>query len=1422
MRLRFVLVDDDGEHELAADLAADATVADLLAALGVDDPGTVSVDGRAVPTDHTVREAAIPDGAVLWPGPPPARPPAGAPGPAVPRLVVVAGVAAGDAVDLDRVVVVGRDPGCDLRLPSGTVSEQHCRVVPDGRGSVSITDLGSTNGTWVDGEAVRGTATVGVGAVVRCGAVVLRVAAPQPDDRPRAHDPLRHLDGRAVPFNRPPRPGGLPAPRDVEVPGDPPEERDPPPFGLLALLAPLVMGGAVVLITGDLRFALFALFSPVLLLGNLVTQRRRHGADQRAAAQRYRTRLATFSRDLAAAAQTERERRWAELTDVAEVRRRAAAPSTRLWERRHDHDDVLRLVGGVADPVWSPPLADARPGVASPVRPPEVAERLARHARLPRTPVPIDLSQGGVVGIVGARGPAAALARSLVVQACVLHGPADLPTAMVVDPDRLGDWDWAGWLPHVREPGGAQRRRLALGAQAGDELLASLRAAARAAADRSLGALAATRGDDPAGPPLLVVLDAPGVLRGRDAAARAVLRGEAGPVAGIVLAASEDQLPAVCDTVVTVTSGDGEARVERPVERTSVDGVLVAGLSVADARATARALAGIADPELVVPGGDLPTRVDLLDLLGPATPEAVSAAWQRGAGDDRCAVPIGRTADGVLELDLVRDGPHGLLGGTTGSGKSELLRSLVAGLAGRYSPQECTFVLVDYKGGAAFDVCADLPHVVGLVTDLDEHLGERALRSLEAELAHRERRLRACGVSDLPGWRRLDPAERGEPMPRLLVVIDEFATLRAELPDFVAALVGIAQRGRSLGVHLVLGTQRPSGAVDENVRANANLRIALRVTDRGDSSDVVGVPDAADIPPTLPGRGVVRVGPGAVVPVQTALVTGRSGGGGPRVRVGPLPFGPSTSLPAAEGGDGRGDDGPSDLDRLVDACREAFVASGAPEPRRPWLPPLPAHVPLADLAGRDDVPADGELPMALVDLPDEQAQAVTGWDLEAGTLLLHGVVGSGTTTTAAAAVLAAAASHPPDRLHVQVLDLGRGELAPLVDLPHVGAVVTGREDERRRRLLRLLLGEGARRRQLDGAQLAREPRLLVVVDGFEQLVAELDDPATYEQQEALLRFVAESPALRVSCLLTTTRVGGLRSSLTSSVEQRWALRLAAPDELAMLGLRPSDVPELSPGRAVRAADGRVLQVGHPGELATAVAEVAGRWPAPTVPPATVRTLPTSVAAAELVPALVTGEGAWRLPLGRADDDLSVAALPLHRGEHALLLGPPGSGRSGGLGALAAAAVGAGLDVAVVSGAAGSPLLGDGHRVVAPDDLGVLLREALADDVPLLVLVDDAERVPDPGAPLEGLAGDGARVHLVCAARPETVAADFSHWLRRVARARVGAVLRPTGDGQGDLLGARLPRRTPAPVTPGRGWLVAEGEARFVQLATVDG
>jgi DNA segregation ATPase FtsK/SpoIIIE, S-DNA-T family len=1035
----------DEEREVVVDRRApDAVVGDLLAALGVDADG-IDVDGRFVDRGEGLADAPIPDGALVTPAA--MHGPVGRTRPNAPAwLTVVAGAGSGDRLPLRQgTLVLGRAADCDLRLDSPTVSERHALLHVDA--TVQVEDANSSNGTWVDGHPVGRPVIVEVGDTIRVGAVVLRLDGPDLDDMPTGID--RHLLPGNIPFNRPPRPALPPAVPTLAAPPKASDDKRGQPLRIAAMLAPLAMAGALIAITGNIRFALFALLSPVMVLGNWISTRRHAKKENTAASAAHRAAVAQFATDLAATQRAERHRREAVATDLGEVLRRVLWPTVRLWERRLHHDDALRLRIGSADVAWDPPvrLPDGEPA-------PEVTDLLTTRGRLPTAPVEVELGPGHVVGIVGDRAAGLALARSLLVQATVLHGPADLRLGVFAQPTAASDWQWTAWLPHTHDPSG-RIRLLSADHEVSEQILGGILDGWRATTDQrpGTGGLAvAGQAQTVGGPVSLWVVDDLELLTGRRAPARDLLAGAGPPTCGIVLAPTEDRLPSSCTVVIDARSDMGDARVHWPARAERCDDVLLAGLDAPRARQAARALAHFEDPELQVSGGTVPTLVRLLPLLGmeEVTADDVARAWTQDLPDPGPNGPIGVGEDGPVHLNLVTDGPHGLVGGTTGSGKSEMLRSLVAGMAARVDPEHLVFVLVDYKGGSAFDECARLPHTVGMVTDLDEHLGERALTSLEAELHHRERLLRDAGVADLPEYLRAG-APLG-PLPRMVVVIDEFATMASELPDFLDALVGIAQRGRSLGVHMILATQRPKGAVNANIKANTNLRIALRVQDAADSTDIIDRADAAELDRATPGRAWIRRGHGDLTLVQTALSTAPAGRTpGEAVALGDLRFAPTSAPPPPPSG---GDDGPTDLGLLVEACRAAFDRSGMAPPRRPWLPMLDDDLPLDEVlaawAGVRRTRDDGR---------DDGGRAPGG----GRGAVRHGRRSGGAGTAAvrvaarrrsprglrdgrvghddrAAGGRTGACGDPHTRCcHVYGLDFGGGGLAALADLPHCGA-----------------------------------------------------------------------------------------------------------------------------------------------------------------------------------------------------------------------------------------------------------------------------------------------------------------------------------------------------------------------------------------------
>ena len=1418
--MRVVVGEGEGE---AADLELrvadeDATVGDLLDALGDEGASGVVVDGRFCHADLALGEIGIYEGACLRAatGPRSEHPERAA----VSELRVVAGLDAGRRIPLGNgPVTVGRDDDCDLVLLDEGVSRRHVKVAPGASGlRVTVTDLGSVNGTWVEGKRIERETELSPEELFEAGDVALAVAPLAPG---MAIDPLRQArrDG-TIPFNRPPRARAPEAGGPLSAPERPPDP-ERPRLSIVSAVGPLVLGLVLVIALHNILFALFMLLSPILVIGSWLENRRFARRTAQGHTREQIQQLARFREEVAARHDDELARLRAALPDPAEVMRRAAAPDPRLWERRPEHEDFLRLMGGLGRVPFRPPLAQRMAPA------PQAEEILAEHAELELAPVRVDLSGGGVVGLVGPREGTLALARSLVCQAAVLHGPADLRIAVLTEAEGREAWDWAKWLPHARDAAsGGARRLLAAGATASSSLAAEL--------------TDPDSGDDRRA---LVVLDSPALIEGRGAAGRALLR-RAELISGIVLASSVERLPASCTTVVELSAEGAEATLRRPQAGEVTDPLLVSGVSAATARECALALARFEDADLELSSGALPEYLELLGLLGlrDLDGDVMRSRWTRSSVDSGLGATFALSQDGPFGVDLVADGPHGLIAGTTGAGKSELLRSLVAALACAHGPDRLNFVLIDYKGGSAFAQCAELPHTVGLVTDLDEQLGERALHSLEAELRYRERVLREHGTGDLIEYGRLLADGRAEPLPRLLVIIDEFATLAAELPEFIASLVGIAQRGRSLGVHLLLATQRPSGAVSENIRANTNIRICLRVNTPQESNDVIDAPAAAQIGRSQPGRAQVRLGPSELVPIQTALVSTISASGpGGALELRPFAFpAPDSSVEPSEIASAAQ---PSQLERLVAAAREA--SAGQAPPRRPWLPALPAAIELASLLDWDPThparPLAGDrgfvVPLGLGDDPTAQAQYPVGWNLDAGNLLLFGIGGSGTTTALTTLATALAELADPAHLHVYAMDFGAGELASLERLPNVGAVLAAGEHERQRRLLRRLHDELRVRRGLDASARSRLPRIVLLLDGYAGFAAEHAEGTGESAREELARVWADGPELGVHVAIAADRLGAVPLSLSSLAQQRLAFQLAEPADYAQFGIPRRSVPRFSPGRAVAAGSGQVLQVARPGQAlarllagsgaaaakAGATAAKAGATAgASDGGPAPIGVLPDRVPLEAVLGAPGSSHDPWFLPVAIGDETLAPVGFELFEGDHALVTGPPRSGKTTAL--LAAASVVARMypDVELLGVALRrSPLrelAGLARLASSPEELDTLIDELRGGEGVKLLLIDDAETVDDPRRALSDLlSAPGSGVHALIAGRSDTFRA-LGHWTAAARRSRTGLLLVPDLQMDGALLGAALPRRPVPPARPGCGYLVRPDGFELVQVA----
>lgn len=1225
---------------------------------------------------------------------------------------------------------IGRAAGADVRLPDPLVSRRHALLEVTASG-VTVGDLDSANGVWLDGTRIAGSRPVLTCSTLRLGRSTLRLRLAGDERIPVRDngDGYRLVTPSSWPV--PPLPEG-----EVRFPAEPPARGDRS-WSWPAVLAPLAVSGVLAAVTHWWMLLAFALTSPVVAAALWWSDRRHGRASRRRELAAHRAAVEECEQQVRHAVDTELRHREALCPDLCRCLARCTGPARGLWSGRGTSGPLaVRLGTGTT-------LGSTR----TVRRPGHGPETVTVHG-----PVLLRLDPGAVHGVTGPGHEVDGMVRAIVLQLAAALSPTALRISVIgEDPARLGRW-----LPHL-DAGPASPRHLVVVPRWSRAEPQDADRMAQAVSDGAIVVCGEAHGAPlPARTGTTVVL-------GRDGTA--------------ILAADRD--PAPGEPASASPRFDPDLLGAEPFDQAS------------------RSLAALR--ETTGSGDGWPAAVSAAELW-PVTAEDLHEAWSRRPGTT--SVPCGRTRTGVFSIDLARDGPHALVAGTTGAGKSELLQTLIGGLAAANRPDDLGLVLIDYKGGAAFSGLRALPHVLGLVTDLDGHLAARALRSLRAELRRRERLLGEAGARDLDEYRtrRHRGGSRRPPIARLVIVIDEYRMLAEDLPEFTTGLVRVAATGRSLGVHLIIATQRPAGALGPEVTAQLNLRIALRVRDAADSADVIDAPDAARLP-LAPGRALARIGAEPLVEFQTArlLPVPRPDPAGVEVR----------ALADAEARPGPAAPGAADHGWLVAAVARAARQLDVAPPPAPWLAPLPDRIPSpgpAEGAQPDPV----RVPLALADLPDEQRQILWSWEPGQGSLALCGGPGSGR-TTAVAGLAAALGRLSSEAVHLHVYD-GQSALSDSGLRGHsLGSLVRRGQVGHWCALVRHL------DRELELRATRPGPLTVLAIDGWEAALDELGR-AWPEGADALHRILRDGPGLGVVCAVAGGRAV-LSPRVWGTATHRVVLGAADPADLAVAGVPRDCVPERwPPGRgvllvpALPACEAQLLDrppgtvpetpSGRTASPASASGPVASR-------PWRVRDLPRVVTLAELGRASGPDSPAGRLVgvAGPTADPVEAGALGVRgAGTGLLVVGPAGSGRTNALTVLARALA---ADFAAVwwhGATPGGPAPGS-----APD----------LEDGPVLVVVDDAHLL-DPGFD-ETLAEWWrlGRVALLASASVTAAQSAYRGVLGALRQQPRGILLGP-GEGR-EVFGLRSgraggPPDEPGGGLPGRGLLVAEGLAVPVQVA----
>ncbi len=1046
-------------------------------------------------------------------------------------------------------------------------------------------------------------------AMISCGGVFLFIR------RKVVDEPLSVSERGIVAINRPPRNMQPPMERIIGIEA-PPRDAQKSRISPVMIAVPAIFGCVMAIAMSNVMFLGFAFMSPVMMLGQAWDSRRTGKKDFRSGKAKYVADIDAAVAQLRIGRREELAIRRIVFPDATDCMSRVLDGRHDLWDRRREDVDFLAYRIGVGDQA-ALVSANIENGGSEDLR--EYGERkLRRTDPLHLAPLAIPLPQYGALGLVGARTDTRDVVSWLLLQTITLQSHRDVSICAALPTETSDDFEFMKWVPHVRH-GGAEvdEPTVAFGVEKSAALFQKLRALIDARMSQTQGGYQVT----PMQWPSVVAFIDETVVRERTMIDAILKLGPAVGVFVIYLASQFRDLPGECRAVVEVaapTQAGSAISVSYPGSGLApiVCGREAVNLSLI--RDVSQMLAPMRDVTASVSsggGGSLPKGVRLLDILELAnpTPDDIVRRWN--SPPESLQATLGVTTDGVMRIDMRQDGPHALVAGTTGSGKSELLQTFVASIASSYSPDKVNFLFVDYKGGSAFAECSQIPHSVGMVTDLDEYLAQRVLVSLNAELKRREALLREYGAKDLVVFEKRFPAQCP---PSLMIVIDEFAALVREVPDFVEGVVDIAQRGRSLGLHLILATQRPAGVINDNIRANTNLRISLRIADASDSTDVIGTDEAARIPRTIPGRAFVRMGPSDLQAFQTgyggdftvtAGKTDPNGEGeseGESVARQPILVEPFSLLNVVEVSDEddledilvnedteRDDSAMTDLRYLCNVISETARLLHLDPPRQPWKEPLAPVIPLhsiGDMSLLDPNDHGRRVVLGVIDLPQMQDQQTYTHDFESdGNMFIYGTSSSGKTTTLRTIAGSLAVSASPNDVVIYAIDCASGGLECLKGLPHCASVITSRDAEGMSHFLTRMNSEVEMRKELfrrEGVASLGEfrtrmrnngmiptvplPRIVILLDSFAGFTAAFEKVEYGAWIDQVQRLTAEGRPLGIHIVITADRRGAIPFNMAGLVEQKLILRMADPDELTSLGV-PHKVAKdikLSPGRAL--------------------------------------------------------------------------------------------------------------------------------------------------------------------------------------------------------------------------------------------------------------
>lgn len=1024
-------------------------------------------------------------------------------------------------------VILGRGKGCNMMLPGSNVSRQHAVIVRKENGWW-ISDQNSRNGTFLNQERLTESRELKNGDEISIGDYTIRYKDDFLMIGTHEDDGIFEDKGEFYPhwFKRSPRLLRELPKETVEIDNPPAEASKPETDWISILTSPLVMLislGLMAVVTAA-SMGTMLVFTGPMALAQIFLAVRNNKRQKKKFKEKEELRLRKYGEYL-----DEAEKKIQNLKRDQIIAVQGANPSVeecltivkerdmRLFDRRELDADFMQLRIGIGESPVSFVVKGQKNGFT--IEEDSLlkrAEKIVKDGqKVQNFPVTFSFMQDSLLGVVGERKSAVKLICNLLTQAALHHSYEEVKIVSVFAKREAGAFDWVKWLPHCFDDN-RESRYIADSAQSTDALMRSFEELLK---QRSMEA----KENESFSPFYLFVLTEYEYME-HQAVLKYLLNGREKLGIGVIFAYDKlELLPKECSAIIEVSGNSGRYYHKESVGNKEKFVMDASGPEsyeqFARSMAPIRLKGGMADSAL-------PTSITFLEGYGVQKPEElnVGVRWQTGRTNESMAVPIGVKANGepfLFDIHEKKHGPHGMVAGMTGSGKSEMVQSWILSMALKFSPKDVAFVLIDFKGTGLLLPFQKLPHLAGTISDLDNKI-QRNLIALENELSRRKELLDRYGVNNINNYLRLyQQGKTDEPLPFLFVIIDEFAEFKVQFPEFMTVIDRIFAIGRTLGVFTILLTQKPAGVVDDKMNANTRFRWCLKVASSADSKEMLHHADAAKI--TVPGRAYVQVGEDEVYEQIQSYYSGAPYM--PEVQDKSV-IGQKVSVLNRQGRrtcyeneviDRAINNGESEISKIVDYLADFVKGGEYKEADKIWMPKLSGEIYLEELeeefgfkeTGWAEERPEGLKPVVgMLDAPAMQKQYPLKLDFTGdGHISIFGAPGTGKTTMLQSTVMSLMLHYTPEEVNIYLMDFGGWSMGIFKDFPHVGGVVYDNDEVRLEKLVQMIerrllerktkfsdIGVGSLQAYMQAAE-EKLPYIVLALDNFApvlQLYPDLD------------------------------------------------------------------------------------------------------------------------------------------------------------------------------------------------------------------------------------------------------------------------------------------------------------------------------------------